>query len=353
MKKMEDSYQQAFEARKEKLIKQKDFLYKLNQIIPWSEFREDLEQIYQKERKSNAGRKPIDVILMFKMVILQQLYNLSDEELEYQVNDRLSFLDFLGMGLEELVPDRTTVWLFKEKLVLAGLAEKLFVKLEKYISEQGYRAKEGQIVDATMIPVPKPRNSKEENEEIKKGKIPEKWAENPHKLSQKDIEARWTKKGNKTYYGYKNHINVDVKYKLIRKYEVTSASVHDSQKLDELLDFNNEGKQIWGDSAYRSKETEENLGSQKLESEIHEKATRNSPLTTEQKENNRAKSKIRARVEHIFATMTQMGGSKIIRSIGIARVKMHLGLRNLTYNMKRFVFLKSQPQDNCLQNAKK
>ena len=181
------------------------------------------------KRKSNAGRKPIDVIVMFKMLVRQQLYNISDEDLEYQVNDRLSFMRFLGLTLADSVPDATTVWLFRQQLKQQGLIEELFEQFDRYLRPLGYQAKGGQIVDATLVPVPKQRNSQEENQQLAQGEIPQSWQEKPHRLSQKDLDARWTKKNGQSHFGYKNHISIDGEYGFIRRYEVTDAAVHDSR----------------------------------------------------------------------------------------------------------------------------
>ena len=159
-------------ARYEKLNQKQDLLVRLNQVIPWETFRPLLNQIHEKVRKSQAGRNPTDVVVLFKMLVLQQLHNISDEGLEYQVNDRLSFMQFLGFDLMNEVPDATTVWLFRKHLRDAGLVEALFEQFEGYLIAQGYAAKGGQIVDATLIPVGVQHNSKEENAQIKKGEIP-------------------------------------------------------------------------------------------------------------------------------------------------------------------------------------
>jgi transposase, IS5 family len=329
------------EERQQNLGKKKDLLLKLNELISWDLFRPILEESRKKDRKNNAGRKAIDVILLFKMLILQQLYNISDEELEYQVNDRISFMQFLGLGLEDKVPDSTSIWLFREALKKQNLIEGLFEEFGEYLNQNGYSAKEGQILDATLIPVPKQHNTKEENAKIREGEEPEGWKDLPHKRSQKDQNARWTKKNDVSYFGYKNHINVDAAYKLIRVYKVTAASVHDSTVLGELLDGENESDDLWADSAYRSMEIEAILGDMKLESKIHERAYKSRPLTEEQQENNREKSKIRARVEHVFGAIVNEMGGKLVRVIGIERAKVCLGLKNLAYNLKRFVFLES------------
>lgn len=328
--------------RQEKLNQKKDLLVRLNEIVPWESFRPTLERIHDKPRKSNAGRKAIDVVVMFKLLVLQQLYNISDEELEYQVSDRLSFMQFMGFGLADEVPDATTVWLFRKQLTEQGLIESLFEQFDGYLIEQGYAAKGGQIVDATLIPVPKQHNSDKENEQLKQGEIPQDWKDKPDRFAQKDTDARWTKKGDKSYFGYKDHIGIDAEYGLIRRYAVTDASVHDSQVLGQLLDEDNESDEIWADSAYRSQEVEEVLEWMGFDSHIHERAYRNHPLSEQQKQSNRDKSKTRAKVEHVFGRWTMQMGGKLIRSIGLVRAKAVLGLKNLTYNFIRYTFLQTQ-----------
>lgn len=201
-----------------------------------------------------------------------------------------------------------------------------------------YTAQGGQIVDATLIPVPKQHNSEDENKQIKQGELPKSWQDKPHKGFQKDTDARWTKKGGKSYFGYKDHICIDTEHGLIRRYAVTDASVHDSQVLGQLLDEDNESDTLWADSAYRSEAIEETLEWIGFESQIHERAYRNHPLTEEQKLSNRSKSKTRAKVEHVFGIWVMQIGGKLVRSIGIARVKAQLGLKNLTYNFIRYTF---------------
>lgn len=328
--------------RQEKLNQKKDLLVRLNEIVPWESFRPTLERIHDKPRKSNAGRKAIDVVVMFKLLVLQQLYNISDEELEYQVSDRLSFMQFMGFGLADEVPDATTVWLFRKQLTEQGLIESLFAQFDGYLIEQGYAAKGGQIVDATLIPVPKQHNSDKENEQLKQGESPQDWKDKPDRFAQKDTDARWTKKGDKSYFGYKDHIGIDAEYGLIRRYAVTDASVHDSQVLGQLLDEDNESDEIWADSAYRSQEVEEVLEWMGFDSHIHERAYRNHPLSEQQKQSNRDKSKTRAKVEHVFGRWTMQMGGKLIRSIGLVRAKAVLGLKNLTYNFIRYTFLQTQ-----------
>lgn len=187
-----------WQTRFEQLDNCGDPLVKLQEIVKWEQFRSSLETIRDKERKSNAGRKPFDVILMFKVMILQSLYNLSDDQLEFQIRDRLSFMRFLGLGIGDTVPDAKTIWFFREQLTEAKLIENLFTQFDKFLSESGFSAKKGQIIDASIVAAPKQRNSRDENKAVKQGEIPEDWSEN--KKRQKDTDARWIKKNGKTYF---------------------------------------------------------------------------------------------------------------------------------------------------------
>lgn len=186
--------------------------------------------------------------------------------------------------------------------------------------------------------MPIQHNSREENAKIKQGEVPEEWTQQPHKLSQKDVDARWTKKNDESYFGYKDHINIDVEYGFIRCYSISDASVHDSQALGSVLDPDNSGDEVWGDSAYRSQNIETALEALEHISQIHERAYRNHPLTEEQIASNRHKSKTRAKVEHVFGALVTSMGGKLVRCIGLERVKAQVGLKNLAYNLKRYVF---------------
>ena len=319
-----------------------DPLEAINAIVAFESFRAQIEAVVRlapEERKSNAGRKPFDAVLMFKVLVLQTLYNLADEQVEYQIRDRLSFMRFLGLGLEDAVPDATTVWLFREALAKAGLVKKLFERFDRYLDCKGYIARGGQIVDASIVSAPKQRNSREENEAIKAGKTPEGWEQKPAKNAQKDKDARWTKKHEQSFYGYKNHISVDRKHKLIRRYAETDASVHDSQKLDEVLDKSNTGNEVWADSAYRSAKTEAGLKAKGYKSRIHRRAARNRPLSQRQQSANTTRSRVRARVEHVFGHQHNSMGGKIVRTIGMLRARFKIGMMNLAYNMRRLVQL--------------
>ena len=333
------------EERAEKLALMGDRLVALNSHIDWEAFRGDLGRVYEKPRKSSAGAKPIDVVLMFKVLILQQLHNLSDDGIEYQIRDRLSFMRFLGLQIEDRVPDAKTIWLFRERLKSADLINVLFARFHEQLSAQGYVARAGQIIDATFVEVPRQRNSRAENAQIKEGQTPDDWKqpESKAKLRQKDVDARWTKKNGVNHYGYKNHVNVDHANKLIQCFEVTDAAVHDSMLFDDLVDQecqeDGNKRAVYADSAYRSKERESQLAHAGIPSAICEKGTSNCPLNDAQKEMNRTKSKVRARVEHVFGAQAQMGGH-FVRTIGLLRARLKIGMMNLVYNMVRLTQLR-------------
>ena len=320
------------EAQLNRLSKLGDSLEKLK-IIDFEAFRPLLEKAFQKERKSKAGRPAFDLVMMFKILILQCLFNLSDDQTEYQITDRMSFQRFLGLSLGERVPDAKTIWLFRDTLTKAGIISELFSRFGEMLASKGIITHTGTIIDATFVDAPRQRNNRKENEQIKNGETPEEWKENPHKLAQKDTDARWTKKNKETHYGYKDHVKVDADSKIITDYATTPANVHDSNEFTKFL--NEEDKAVYADSAYVGKEIPEHV-----ENRVCEKGYRNNPLTDEQKANNREKSKTRCRIEHVFGFMTGSMHGITLRSIGIERAEFNIGLTNLVYNICRYTILK-------------
>src|SRR6266545_1844642 len=312
--------------RLEALSAKGDPLEAIDRLVPWESFRAEVEAVVltsDELKKSSAGRKPFDALLMFRMLVLQALNNLSDEQVEYQVRDRLSFSRFLGLAIEDSIPDSTTLWLFREKLAKAGLVEKLFDCFDQHLAAKGYMARGGQIIDASIVPVPTQRNSRDENAELQAGRTP----------------AAWKQKHGRSFFGYKNHVNADAKHKLIRHYAVTDAAVHDSRELDGLLDTGNTCNDVFADSAYRSTKIEGRLRASGFKSRIHRRATRNHPLSNAQLKANRKRSKIRARIEHVFGAQESSPGGRIVRTIGIVRARAKIGLQNLAYNIRRLVTL--------------
>ena len=296
------------EIRFEKLTKLGDSLEKLN-IIDWEMFRPILNRAFKKDRKGSGGRPPYDYLLLFKVSILQRLFNLSDNQAEYQINDRMSFMRFLGLLLGDKVPDAKTIWLFRDTLTQTKAIDELYRLFNRQLEKQGIITHTGTIVDATFVDAPRQRNTREENKTIKEGKVPEEWTGSTpkatHKLAQKDMDARWTVKGGEKHYGYKNHTKVDA------------------------------------DSAYAGREIAEKLP-KNVKNSIHEKGYCNRPLTDEQKASNRNKSKIRARIEHVYGFMTGSMKGITFRNIGLQRVGFNIGMTNLVYNLCRYSILQRQ-----------
>ena len=312
-------------------------LDKLSAVIDFEQFRSILEEkVLNKNKKNNAGAKPFDVVMLFKILILQRYYGLSDTQIEYQILDRLSFKKFLGLESGDKVPDEKTVWLFREKLTQSGLVEQIFEQFTQFLEEKGLIINQGKMIDASFTVAPRQRNTREENEQIKAGKGDELWNDNPNKKRHKDIDARWVKKNGERYYGYKNHAKVDTKSKFINRYKVTDASVHDSQALADLLTEKDKGQTLHADSAYTGEEQEKTIQKHKLNNQVHEKGYKNKALTETQKQSNNIKSKTRARVEHVFGFMEQSMNGLALKSIGIKRATGIIGLINLTYNLFRY-----------------
>ena len=338
--------------RMKKLAEGPDPLARLNARIDWEMFRLPLERAFEKEARGPGGRPRHDVVLMFKVLVLQRYYNLSDEQTEYQINDRLSFQKFLGLTLSDSVPDQKTIWLFRETLSHNGRVQKLFRRFERHLHEAGLMGQAGKIIYASFVDVPRQRNRREENEEIKSGKVPESFQENENRLEQKDVEARWAKKGEEVHFRYKDHVKTDRTTKLIEDYEVTDASVHDSQAMGDLVE-ETDGT-LHADSAYTGEAIEDLLEEHGVKGEICEKGYRGHPLTERQKKSNRKKSKIRVRVEHIFGFMTNtMRDGLKLRWIGMRRIAAGVGLLNLVYNMARYEQIVRLQLVSCLREAER
>ena len=251
------------------------------------------------------------------------------------------------------MPDAKTIWLFREHLSQARAVENLFARFDKHLTKAGYLAMGGQIVDATIVAAPKQRNSDSEKRDIKEGRIPEAWKDKPAKLAQKDRDARWTVKWSKAKpaddgsprvdlaipaFGYKNHIGIDRRHGLIRTWATTDAARHDGAQLPNLASKANTGSQVWADTAYRSKANEKHLIDNRLVSRIHRKKPKGKPMSASVARANGAKSKVRSAVEHVFARQKGPMGL-VVRTIGIARATVKIGLANIVYNMKRAIWL--------------
>ena len=311
-----------------------DPLARLDEVIDWTLFATVFERLPKAEPKGLGGRPAFAPAMMFKALVIANLYQLSDQQLEFQITDRLSFKRFLGLTDADKSPDEKTFWAFRETLTRSELIEPLFAIFHAALEARGMFARKGQRVDATFVEVARRRNSREDNATIKAGGFPERWKDQPQKARQKDVDARWTKKNGERYYGYKNHVKVDTRSKLIEDFTVTAASVHDSNALEELIAEGDPTTYV--DSACAGARCEQIFAERKVAAKPIGRAYRNKPLNGSQQRNNRARSKIRVRVEHVFATMRMCMRSAWNRCIGLSRNRAMISMTNLVYNMVRF-----------------
>ena len=334
-----------------------DDLERVKALVDFEMFRPALEAAVPRADRSKGGRPAFDHILMFKVLILQAMHTLSDERTEFLIKDRLSFMRFLGLGLADVVPDANTIWTFREALKKTGAIDALFRRFDEALRSEGFLAMSGQIVDATIVAAPKQRNTIEEKAAIKEGRIPEDWKDKPAKLAQKDRDARWTVKYTKAKpredgsvppvdlaipaFGYKNHVAIDRRFSLIRNWTTTHAAAHDGARLEDVLDSKNTASDVWADTAYRSEKNEAMLVRRGLVSRIHRKKPKGRPMPDRARIANAQKSKVRSAVEHVFAHQKGLMGL-CVRTIGIARARVKIGMANLAYNMRRFVWLRAK-----------
>ncbi|CEF43032.1 transposase [Acetobacter senegalensis] len=328
---------------------------RFSRTVDFEVFRPDLDQALACSDGSKGGRPLFDPVLMFKILVIQTLNNLSDERTEYLTNDRLSFMRFLGLGLSGRIPDAKTVWLFRERLTQAGAIGGLFNRFDATLRNAGYLPMSGQILDATLVAAPKQRNTNAEKADLREGLIPQDWEDKPSKLSHKDRHARWTLKFTKAkpqddgtmpssdlaipFFAYKSHISIDRKFRFIRKWKTTDAAAGDGTRLREgLLDKTNTASTVWADTACRSKANEDFMDKEGLVSKVHRKKPHLKLMPRHIQRSNAAQSVIRSHVEHVFADQKSQTGL-FVRTVGITRATMKIGRANIVYNMRRFLLL--------------
>lgn len=335
-----------------------DPLERLLAVVDFELFRGDLDAALARSDRARGGRPPYDAVLMFKVLVVQTLYTLSDDQTEYQLRDRLSFMRFLGLALEDRVPDAKTIWLFREQLTRAGAVERLFARFDATLRDAGYLAMGGQIVDATVIQARRPRLSKDEKATVKGGAVPPGWSK--AKRAQMDTDGRWTlKRGRKRaadprkphepnrselvipVFGYKNHLGIDRRHGLIRSFIVTDAARHDGRQLGKLLDRHNTASGVWADSAYRSAANAALLARRGLVPHLQRPKPRGKAMPPHMVRGNASRARVRVAVEHVFAAQKCRLGL-VIRSVGLARATARLGLANLVTNMRRLVWLEAR-----------
>jgi IS5 family transposase len=316
------------------LTQKNDPLAQLENYIDFEMFRPALEAAASKvEPKGPGGRPRWDLVLMFKILVLQRIYNLSDDKTEYHIRDSFSFHRFLRLEFGDRVPDSRTIWLFRENLMKADVMKELFELFNSKLLQQGIITRKGSLVDASFVTVPKQRNTKDENALLASNTTPPEWKDQPNKLAQKDTDARWTKKGLDSYFGYKNHVKVDRDSKMIVSYMVTPASTNDGKILPFLV--NKDDREVHADSAYQTPLVRTHLKDLGIKANIQEKGTRHVVLTERQHRLNRKKSKIRCRVEHVFAFIKNSLGGLHLEYINLDRINASVGLINLIHNLFR------------------
>jgi IS5 family transposase len=338
----------------ERLSKDGDPLEVLEATVDFEHFRGWLVEGLGYGDGSKGGRPPFDPVSMFKALILQAQHNLSDARMEFMIRDRLSWMRFLGFDLGAPTPDENTIRHFRNRLTETGTLRRVMKAFDWQLQKKGYVPMAGQIVDASLVPAPKQRNTEAEKQAIKEGKTArEIWPDQPNKAAQKDTNARWTLKvGGKVRYrsdgtplpmiavpvfGYKSHLSIDRRFGFIRESAVTAASAADGRQLKRLVSRENTGSEVWADSAYRSQANETWLAQRMLTSRIHRRKPGGKPMPRNIARANAKKSAIRAAVEHVFAHQkTRLG--LFIRTIGIARAEAKLTLANIAYNFDRLIF---------------
>lgn len=280
--------------------------------MKWERLRYRLKKILD---RSSEGRPPYDELVMFRAMILQKLYDLSDPQMEEMLYDRLSFRRFCGLGLEDKIPDETTILRFRN--LLQGHTEKLLALINQDLGERGIEWAGGRIVDATLIKSKvKPPRGGEQSEE--------------------DPEAGWTCKNDEYTYGYKGHVST-TKKGLICKTKMTSADVHDSQVFESLLD--EDTTKAYADKAYPSKDRRQRLKDAGIKDGILYKKPKGKPLDPHLQHLNKIHSRIRSTIERTFAHLKDIFGLRTARYIGWDKNQVHLDLLPIAYNLKRSIRL--------------
>ena len=338
----------------EALSEHGDPLVVLERTVDFEYFRSWLVEGLGYGDGGKGGRPPFDPVAMFKILILQAQHNLSDARTEFMIRDRLSWMRFLGFSLGDRTPDENTIRHFRNRMTETGTLKRAMKAFDWQLHKKGYIPMSGQIVDASLVPAPKQRNTDGEQQAIKAGQTAQEiWPDEPAKAAQKDTDARWTLKiGGKVRYrqdgtplpmiaipvfGYKSHISIDRRYGFIRSMAVTSASAADGRMLRQVISTDNTGGEVWADSAYRSRSNEKWLSDRMLTSRIHRRKPIGKSMPRATARANAAKSSIRSHIEHVFAHQKNRFGL-FIRTIGLERAEAKLTLANLAYNFDRLVF---------------
>lgn len=290
-------------------------LDRVSQLVDWKPFELKLSQIYS----SKVGRPSYPILLLFKCLLLQAWYSLSDYELESALDDRFSFRRFVKLSVSERAPDHSTFSRFRDQLIEHGVHDQLFKELDRQLESRGLMLKKGTLVDATVIEAaPKKPN---QNEDGAAGK------------STVDPEADWTKKGGRYLFGYKAHMGVDQGSELIRRIAMTPAHVHDGEMLGQVIS----GDELWAfaDKAYDSAKNHKILQEKNVENGILMKGTRKRKLSKVEKMCNRILSKLRCPVERVFGTLKRSYRYNRARYLGLRKNSLQLTIMSMAYNLRR------------------
>jgi IS5 family transposase len=311
---------EAFASRK---LGRNEQLDRIAAEVKWYRF----EKLLRKLEPEAAGRPPYDPLMMFKALLLAQLYDLSDAALEFALNDRFSFRRFLGLALESDAPDHTTLCRFRNRLIEAGLAERLFAEFDRQIEARGLVLKQGTMIDATVVAAAgaPPRGGD--------------FAEAA------DPDARFVKIEGKagSTYGYKAHVGVDQGTRLIRSAVLTPANVNETMVADALI--RGDERAVYADRAYAKRERRARLRAAGIKDRImHKSWGGGPPLTPWQKLHNRLIAPIRAEVETVFAVLKRRLGYRTVRYFGLVKNQAHLFFLAIAYNMRRVADLAAPPR---------
>jgi transposase, IS5 family len=281
------------------------------------------EGMYKDSRK---GRPTIPIEFSIKCLFLQYMYDLSDPALEDALIDRLSFQRFLGIGFETDIPDFSTIWKFRERLIEHNLFDKIFEEILRQLEEKKLILRRGTMVDATSVQSARRLKKKKSGEETPS-----------HRTSQQDHDATSTKKGKKWYYGFKGHIGVDQGSNIIRKKKLTPANVHDMNERDNL--FCGDERGVFGDKAYGDKELKQKCRKEGKYYGILDKGKRDHPLSSKQEKDNRQKSSVRSAVERPFAYFKHCCGWVRARYVKLKRNDLHFTFLCTIHNIRRGIAL--------------
>lgn len=309
----------------------------MDALIDFSAMASAVDTACPRPDRRKGGRPPYATEVLVRMVFLQGLYNLSDEQCEHQVLDRLSFQRFCRLDGALNIPDARTLWAFRQRLAEGGLGAKaIFETLSQQLQRHGYIPRGGQIVDASIVQAPITQANAQEREALNKGEDPAGWSEK--RLAHTDQDARWTIKHGKSYYGYKLHGNVDARYKLIRQLKITPANADDGQQLPDVLQAANTRDRLLADRGYDSQANRQVLRRHGIADGIARRAKPGQTAKIRLRQRNQTINRTRARVEHVFAALQQQGG-KCVRAMTLARNALAITLQCAAYNARRLVWL--------------